>query len=92
MGFAINQSDKMKTLAIILIIVAILGIVLSVFPNFGLRENFSGRQNFNNTQMSNQGNNAGFAFSGAFTFLRLGLWIVVLVIGVLLAREPSKKK
>jgi hypothetical protein len=93
----------MKMYAIVLIIVAILGLVLSVFPNLSTRNAFGDRPNFNNTQRNynasqqnfnpNQENSAASAsgFSQISLFIRVGLWIVVLVIAILLMREPKKK-
>lgn len=82
----------MKTLAVILIIVAVLGIVFSVFPT-GFSGRSSGARNFTNLQNFTQNQSAaGFGFGGILNFVRIGMWIVVLIIAVLLLREPKKAK
>jgi hypothetical protein len=79
----------MKMLVVTLIVISLAGIALSAFPNFGTR--FGMRGNFNSTQQMNQQNpNQNFGF-GISTLLRIGLWIAVLVIAILLLREPKKK-
>jgi 4-amino-4-deoxy-L-arabinose transferase-like glycosyltransferase len=86
-----HSSVFMKTLAVALIVVALAGIALSAFPNLGTRS-FGTRGNFNNTQISQQNPNQSFGFGGISTLLRIGLWVLVLVIAILLLREPKKKK
>jgi hypothetical protein len=87
----------MKTLAIVLIIVAILGIVISVFPNFGVRNSvgnrqFNGTRQFNDTQQNFNPNSPAFGFSQILSYAHLGLWVIVLIIAALLMREPKKTK
>jgi hypothetical protein len=80
----------MRMLAVALIVVALIGIALSAFPNFGTRVGMRG--NFNNTQINQQNPSQTFGFGGISTLLRIGLWVVVLVIAILVLREPKKKK
>lgn len=92
-----KSSDDMKILAVVLMIVAILGIVLSAFPNLGARNNFGNRSSFNTTPQNFNGeqqnfNRSAFGFSQIFLYLRVGLWIVVLVIAILLMMEKKKTK
>jgi hypothetical protein len=92
----------MKTLAVVLIIVSIVGIALSVFPNLGFRNVVGGRSFPNNSQgnttrqpynpSSNPTNPQGFGFGMLSTYLRVGLWVVALIIGILMMREPKSAK
>jgi uncharacterized membrane protein YidH (DUF202 family) len=92
---------RQMKLAIILIVVAMAGILISIFPNVGFRNfnqqidtrisnqsrNFGSQQNFNNTrQILNQ----SFGFSQIFLIVHIALWIVVLIIAFLLLRKSKK--
>jgi hypothetical protein len=92
----------MKNLVIILAIVAAVGIVLSIFPNlgglsFGVRTGIGNRQNFNNS-FNQQPNpqqapdTLRFGLASVLNFVRIGLWVIVLIIAILLIAMPKKTK